>query len=115
MKTTLNAIEKTLPTGTRLIAIAGSGFLRAVMYESENGCQFNIYREDPETGEIGTRFQSGDVEHLARLTAIVANALFRTRADGSADDLGCLAHCLCDALCFDINEFWKAETDGTVQ
>lgn len=79
------------------------------------GCEFNICRRDPETGDITNRFRPGDVEHLARLMAIVANAFYRMQADESADDLGCLAHCLSKSLGFDIHEAWTAEADEPVQ
>ncbi len=73
MKTTLNAIEMTLPEGIQPIAMVGSGFLRAIVGKSEDRCRFSICREDPETGEIETSFGPG-----------------RYRACGEADGGRCL-------------------------
>jgi len=115
MKTTLNAIEMTLPDGIQPIALAGSGFLRAFVWKSEDRCQFCICREDPETGDIETSFGPGDVEHVARLMAVVANVFSRTLRDELGDDLGCLAHCLSSSLGFDINEYGMSKQTTKMQ
>jgi len=104
MKRTLNAIEVTVPDGIQPIAMARSGFLRAIVWKSEDGYQFNICREDPETGEIEASMRPSDVESVARLMAMVANAFHMTLAGELGDDLGCLAHCLSTSLGFDFDE-----------
>jgi hypothetical protein len=104
MKTTLNTIEMTLPDGIQPIALAGSGFLRAFVWKSEDRCQFSICRENPDTGDIETSFGPGDVEHVARLMAVVANVFSLTLPDELGNDLGCLAHCLSSSLGFDITD-----------
>jgi hypothetical protein len=115
MKSTLNAIEMTLPEGIQPIAMAGSGFLRAFVWKSEDRCQFSICRENPDTGDIETSFGPGDVEHLARLMAVVANVFSLTLHDELGNDLGCLAHCLANSLGFDINDFGMTKRTTKMQ
>ena len=100
MKNKMNAIEMKLPEGTEPLAYAGSGCLRAILWKSDVGCHFFICREDPDTGEFDTAIHASDTEHLAKLTAIVANALhyFGNANDDLNHDLGCLAHCLGQTL-----------------
>lgn len=100
MKKTLNAIEMMLPEGIEPIAYAGSGHLRALMWQSHEGCHFVICREDPDTGEFDTALTPSDVEHLANLTAAIASVFHRSGDpdDELVHDLGCLAHCLGQTL-----------------
>ncbi len=105
MKQALNTNEVTLPDGIQPIAMAGSGFLRALVWESEDGFHFTVCRQDPETGEYGTHFGPGDVEQVARLMAVVANAFHLVVADELGQDLGCLAHCLSSTLGVDFADF----------
>lgn len=104
MKKTLNAIEMTLPEGIRPIAMAGSGYLRALLWKSEEDCHFMICREDPDTGDIDTNFRPCDVEHVARLTAVVAQAFHQVLTGELSGDLGCLAHCLSQTLGIEFDE-----------
>lgn len=96
MKRTLKAIELMLPNGIVPLADAGSGYLRAFIWKSDADCHFVICREDPDSGELEMALRPSDAEHLAILTAIVANALHYIGGPNTAltDDLGCLAHCL---------------------
>ena len=104
MKTALNAIEMTLPEGIQPMGFAGSGFLRAFVWKSEDRCQFSICRENPDTGDIETSFGPDDVVHVVRLMAVVANVFYMTLPDELGNDLGCLAHCLSSSLGFDITD-----------
>ena len=100
MKKTLNAIEMMLPEGIEPIAYACSGYLRAFMWQSEDGCHFAICREDPIDGEFDTTLTPADLEHLAKLTAAIANT-FHIAGNPEIElvnDLGCLAHCLGQTL-----------------
>ena len=115
MKQMLNAIEMKVSDGIKPIAMAGSGFLRVLVWESEDGCHFTVCREDPDTGDVSTSFGPGDVEHVARLMAIVANAFHMVITDELGDDLGCLAHCLSNSLGFDIADLGMPKRDMKMQ
>ena len=115
MKTTLNAIEKTLPDGIEPIVMARSGFLRAIVCKSEDECRFTICREDPNVGAIETSFTPSDVESLARLTAMVANAFHMILAGELGDDLGCLAHCISSSLELEFDEEGRPQRAANMQ
>lgn len=104
MNLTMKAIEKVLPEGSQLLALAGSGFLRAIVWKSTKGFEVSVFREDPNSGDLQTSLTPFDLEHLARLTAIIANTFNQLGdpEDSLTDDLGCLSYCLSCTLGIDL-------------
>ena len=115
MKQVLKAKEVKSPDEIQPIAMAGSGFLRAFVWESDDGFHFTVCRQDSETGEHVTQFGPGDVEHVARLMAIVANAFHLVIPDELGEDLGCLAHCLSTSLGIEIPSFGMSKQPEEMQ
>ncbi len=110
MKSTLNAIETTLPGGIEPVAVASSGHLRAIVCDSQEGLHFVIGREDPDTGQLEPVWFPSDIENLARLTAMVAHACHALLDGQLSEDLGCLAHCLSQTLGLEFNEKGRPQT-----
>lgn len=100
MKQIMKANEIGIPDGVEPLAYADSGHLTALIWKSKKGCRFVVFRWDQQTSEVSTELQPEDVEHLAYLTAFIANAVhsFGICNDRLNDDLGCLGHCLNQTL-----------------
>ena len=115
MKQVLKAMEVKSLDEIQPIAMAGSGLLRALVWESDDGFHFSVCRQDPETGEYVTHFGPGDVEHVARLMAIVANTFHLVIPEELGEDLGCLAHCLSNSLGVEIPNFGMSKQPEEMQ
>ena len=96
MNNKVEATEMQLPGRVEPFRMVGSGQLRAFMRRKDGECHIAILRKHPTTGEYHGELQPSDLEHLARVVAIVAASLHcrGNLKDELNDNLGCLAHCI---------------------
>jgi len=99
MQPTWKTTDRIWPEGVRPVGIAESGEVRAFVWECAGEYGMHLYREDPDSGRDEPLNRVGDLEHLARVLAVVANAVHQiAESADSCRNLGVLAARLGQAL-----------------
>ena len=106
MNNTEKATEMQLPEGVEPFAMMGSGPLRAFVWRKDGECHLAILRKHPATGEYHGELQPSDLEHLARVVAVIATSLHcrGNLEDELSNNLGCLGHCIGQVLGMEFDE-----------
>lgn len=104
MKTKRKANENERPESIQPIAVVGSGEVTACLWESQSGLQFMLGRLDRVAEDVVPQLRPQDIEHVARLAALIAEVFHRILDGETSDDLGCLAHSLAQTLGVDFDD-----------
>jgi len=109
MNSRLDATRNGKPKSSKPYTVAGAGEIVTSVWEIDDpdelvAFRFNVFHMDAESGEVVQQFGIADIPYFALLAQALATlfSIDERLPQELRDDLGCLAHCLDEALGEDV-------------